>query len=194
VLGSLPKVATPGEHKQRIIVHETLASDIPAGIPQDPLQPYRDGLKDLASAAEKLTTLRQVETSLRADADGVASQRDKVLADSVVSSGDDEGAIEELSRLRSRGELFERKIGDVSGRVADVEQELSFLRRYMLRDAAGSAICACGPARTIKSAERSPWPSNASLPPSGTRALETERLGFAPVDPRTNREMLAGRR
>jgi hypothetical protein len=71
-------------------------------------------LAALELAQEEVGRLRQVEVSLRADANGVATQRDKVLADSVIAAGDDEEALEELGRLRSRGELYERKIADVS--------------------------------------------------------------------------------
>jgi hypothetical protein len=93
-------------------------------LPLDSLGAYRGALSDLAAAQEKLTTLRQLETSLRADADGNATQREKVLADSV-NAPDEDSAIEELSRLRSRSELYERKLADVTARIADAEEQLS---------------------------------------------------------------------
>ena len=105
---------------------EAAEQEVPQGtetLEQDRLIEYRRALEDLAAAQEKLETLRQVAKSLEADASGVATQREKVLSESV-SAADEDGAIEELSRLRSRAELFERKIADVEGRIGDAEKDL----------------------------------------------------------------------
>jgi hypothetical protein len=106
-------------------ISEPASTDEPT--PPDPLADYKSALVDLTAASEKLTTLRQVEVSLRADADGIAGAKEKLLADSVEAS-DDDGAIEELSRLRSRGELFERKLGAVAQQIRDVEEGLGVSR------------------------------------------------------------------
>jgi hypothetical protein len=46
------------------------------------------------------------------------------LSDSLL--GDEEGAaVDELSKLRSRGELFERKLADVGTRWAEAESDLA---------------------------------------------------------------------
>jgi hypothetical protein len=93
--------------------------------PLDPLAPYRDQVAALALAGEELTRLHSLEVSLRADADGVASARDKVLADSVIAAGDDQEACAELGRLRNRAEIYERKIADIARQVSQAEAEAS---------------------------------------------------------------------
>jgi hypothetical protein len=85
---------------------------------------YRKAIEDLVATREQVDSLRQVAKSLEADASGVATQREKVLSESV-SAADEDGAIEELSRLRSRAELFERKIADIEGRIAEAEKDLA---------------------------------------------------------------------
>jgi hypothetical protein len=107
----------------RRLVSESPPSDVPPET-TDPLRPYRDAIASVALADEELTRLRSLESSLQRDADGVASAREKVLADSV-SGGDDDGAVEELSRLRSRSELFERKIGVLTTQIERAEAEAS---------------------------------------------------------------------
>ena len=104
---------------------KTESEDCPDLLPQSsPLDPWRAALSSLSDAVEKADTLRQVASALKADAEGNASLREELLSQSV-EVADEESTVTELSRLRSRGELYERKIGDVEGRIADAEKDLA---------------------------------------------------------------------
>jgi hypothetical protein len=87
----------------------------------DPLSDYREGLKDLASAAEKTVTLTVACETVQGELARLELDHEQLL--SMAVEGDDDAGVEELTRISTKIEIHRRKIADLSRQASEARSD-----------------------------------------------------------------------